>query len=270
MFRNRKSRGSGRSGTTAPVMTAGPDAVPVRGADVDGSGSMAGTASPDGIDQAVPKTHRLPVQTGYVRTVHTVMAINRGLMMSVLGLTVAVVALGFVLLESRKWIPVYVPPDTSQGTFLTAYTPNPGSVYGFGFQTLQFLYHWPKNGSEDYPANIDNLAYYITPKFRSWLLDDFTRLSNRFGINELRGRSRALHPIPAALFEADRVVRISEGVWHVTMDYRLVEEVDGSAIKDTVIRYSLRIVQSDVNPHGNQWGMMLDGFVGEPQRIEGG
>ena len=209
-----------------------------------------------------------PPDYGYVKPLHTVMAINRGLMAVVLVLVVTVSALGFTLMQSRKWIPVYVPPDTSQGAFLTAYTPPANTVYGFGYQTLQALYHWPADGQRDYRANIDRLNLYLTPRFRTWLLTDLSRLANRAGINELRDRSRALHPLPEALFSSDRINRIGDGVWEAGMDFRLVEELSGLPVKDIGIRYRVRIVQADVDPTGNQWGLLIDGFTADPERID--
>lgn len=239
-----------------------PETIPESAADME----RRAAREPSG--QEPPARPPVPPSFGYVRPLHTVMAINRGLMVVALALVIAVAVLSFTVLQGRKWVPVYVPPDTSQGVFLTASVPPDATVYGFGFQTLQALYHWPIDGQQDYRANIDRLARYLTPRFRTWLLADLARLANRAGINELRDRSRALHPLPAALFSPERVARLGDGVWEAEMDFRLVEELSGLGVKDIGIRYRLRIVQADVDPQGNQWGLLVDGFAAEPRRID--
>ena len=206
---------------------------------------------------------------GYVQTIETVRAINRALLVIILVMTVSIVALALALMSSRDWITVYIPPDTTRGTFITAGTPSPAAVYGFASLTLQNLHHWPADGQRDYRAAIDGQAAFLTPAFRRQLLEDYTRLTNRGGINELRGRSRALFPLPDRLYSPDRVVRIGDGSWSVTMEFRLVETIEAASIKDIAIRYGVRVVQADVDPSGNVWGMQLDGFLREPVRLNG-
>ena len=64
-------------------------------------------------------------------------------------------------------------------------------------------------------------------------------------------------------------MRTGDGVWSVTLDFRVLEIIGATRVKDIVIRYELRVVQSDVDPSGNVWGMQLDGFLREPVRISG-
>lgn len=204
---------------------------------------------------------------GYIQTVETVRAINRALLITIVLLVSAIIALSVALMSSRESITVYVPPDTTRGTFITAGTPSPAAIFGFASITIQNLHHWPSDGQRDYRAAIDGQAFFLSPTFRRQLLEDYTRLTNRGGINELRGRSRALFPLPDRLYSPDRVVRTGDGTWSVTLDFRLVETIEGAAIKDIAIRYALRVVQAEVDPRGNVWGLMLDGFLQEPVRI---
>ena len=204
---------------------------------------------------------------GFVQTIETVRAINRAQLVIIFCLTVALIALSVALMSSRDWITVYVPPDTTRGSFITAGTPSPSHVYGFAALTLQALYHWPSDGEQDYLASIGSQAPYLTPAFHRQLLEDHGRLSNRAGINELRGRGRALYPIPSRLYSPDRVVRTGDGVWSVILEYRLLETIAAMQVKDIHIRYEIRAVQSDVDPAGNVWGLQLDGFLREPVRI---
>lgn len=205
---------------------------------------------------------------GYVQTIETVRAINRALLVIILVMSAAIVALALALMSSRDWITVYVPPDTTRGAFITAGTPSSAAVYGFASLTLQNLHHWPTDGQRDYRAAIDGQAAFLTPAFRRQLLEDHTRLTNRGGINELRGRSRALFTLPDRLYSPDRVVRTGDGTWSVTLEFRLVETIEAAAIKDIPIRYEVRVVQADVDPSGNVWGMQLDGFLREPVRLD--
>lgn len=222
------------------------------------SPSNAAVSRPGILEQFAP---------GYAQTIETVRAINRALLLIIIALVAAVIALSVALMSSRDWITVYVPPDVTRGSFITASTPSPAAVYGFAAITLQNLYHWPADGEQDYLASIDSQAPFLTPSFRRQLLEDHARLTNRAGINELAGRGRALFPIPARLYSPERVIRTGDGVWSVTMDYRLLETIGATRVKDIHIRYEVRVVQSDVDPAGNVWGLQLDGFLREPVRI---
>ncbi|MXY64074.1 MAG: TIGR03746 family integrating conjugative element protein [Gammaproteobacteria bacterium] len=206
---------------------------------------------------------------GFVQSIETVRAINRALLIIILCLAAALIALSVALMSSRDWITVYVPPDITRGSFITAGTPSPATVYGFAAITLQGLYHWPADGEKDYLASIDSQAPYLTPAFRRQLMEDHARLSNRAGINELKGRGRALFPIPDRLYSPDRITWVGDGVWSVTLEFRLLETIESTQVKDISIRYELRVVQSDVDPSGNVWGLQLDGFLREPVRISG-
>ena len=228
----------------------------------------AGPAPDPGVKGSRPGIAERP-GIGYVQTIETVRAINRALLLIILFLTMALVALAVALMSSRDWITVYVPPDVTRGAFITASTPPPAAVYGFASLTLQNLHHWPADGEKDYLTSIDAQAPYLTPSFRRQLLEDHARLSNRSGINELKGRGRALFPVPERLYSPERVVRTGDGVWSVTMDYRLLETIGTTRVKDILIRYELRVVQAAVDPAGNVWGMQLDGFLREPVRISG-
>jgi len=225
-----------------------------------------GQVQPAGMEN--PDLRGLPPGIGYVNTAHTVMAINRSLLLAVIILGTACIVLAVGLGQSREWITVYIPPDTARGSIQTAGTPGPATVYGFSAQVLQHLNHWPVDGEQDYASAIETQTPYLTPGFRRQLLEDYDRLGNRSGLNELKGRARALHPAPERLYAPERVQRIGPGVWGVEIEYRLVESIEGSPIKDAVIRYAVRVVRADVNPRGNRWGLQLDGWLRDPVRIQ--
>jgi len=214
-----------------------------------------------------PDLRGLPRRVGYANTTHTVMTINRSLLLSNIVLGVACIVLAAGLAGSREWITVYIPPDTTEGGFQTAGKPSQATVYGFAAQVLQILNHWPVDGERDYASAIESQTLYLTPRFRRQLLEDYTRLGNRAGLNELRGRARALHPAADRLYSPERVEKLGAGVWGVEIEYRLVESIEASPIKDTVIRYAVRVVRAEVNPRGNRWGLQLDGWLRDPVRI---
>lgn len=232
-----------------------------------------GIAEPDGVAAEhgnIPGLEMLPgrrMGLGYVQTLQTVMTVNRALLILLLAAIAAVVVLGVALMSSREWITVYVPPDTTRAAVLTAGVPEHATVYGFAWQTLQALNHWPVDGEKDYPEAIAGQTPYLSSDMRQYLLRNVNELKNRFGINELKGRTRALHPLGEALFSPARVRRTADGVWGVQVDTRLVETVETAPVKDIVIRYRLRVVRTGVDPRGNAWGLMLDGFLEPPERI---
>lgn len=218
----------------------------------------------------VPGLGLLPPGMGYVQTLQTVMSVNRALLVILLAMTLIIGILGVALMSSREWITVYVPPDTTRGSVITAGIPEHATVYGFAWQTLQGLNHWPVDGEADYPEAIAGQALYLSGDMRRYLNRNMNDLKNRFGINELKGRTRALHPVGEARFSPERVRRLADGVWGVQIDARLVETVEAVAVKDIIIRYRLRVARTEVNPRGNAWGLMLDGFLEAPERLPGG
>ncbi|MYH89592.1 MAG: TIGR03746 family integrating conjugative element protein [Gammaproteobacteria bacterium] len=220
--------------------------------------------------EKIPGLEMLPgrhMGLGYVQTLQTVMTVNRALLVLLLAAIAVIVVLGIALMSSREWITVYVPPDTTRGAVLTAGVPQHATVYGFAWQTLQALNHWPVDGEKDYPEAIARQTPYLSADMRRGLLQNMNELKNRFGINELKDRTRALHPLGEALFSPARVRRTADGVWGVQVDARLVETVETVPVKDIVIRYRLRVVRTKVDPRGNAWGLMLDGFLEPPERI---
>ena len=235
-----------------------PQSVPA-----DGQASVCSTE----VKHNSSRLQRLVGDMGYMNTTHTVMAIYRSLLLSNIILGFVALALSIGLAQSREWITVYIPPDTTQGGFQTAGQPSSATVYGFAGQTLQQLNHWPVDGEVDYAKAIETQTPYLTPSFRRYLLEDYNRLGNRSGLNELRARARALHPAPDRLYSPERVEDLGPGVWSVDLEYRLVESIEASPIKDTIIRYQVRVVRADIDPDGNRWGLQLDGWIHEPSRI---
>jgi hypothetical protein len=69
-------------------------------------------------------------------------------------------------------------------------------------------------------------------------------------------------------YEERRVDVLKEGVWVVWLDLDLYESVKGMTVKQTAIRYPLRVVRYAVDLEANPWGLALDGFAAEgPRRL---
>lgn len=174
---------------------------------------------------------------------------------------VIVIELVIILLLWNGWksapesMRVYVPPDLSNGAILAADTPQPANIYSFAFYLFQQLNRWETNGATEYGDKIFELDAFFTPAFRQQLLDDLEKKSRA---GELSRRARALEVVPGYGFTPERVVDLGHGAWDVDIYFRLIEDVNELNVKDTVIRYPLRIVRYAVDPERNPWGLAFD------------
>ena len=77
-----------------------------------------------------------------------------------------------------------------------------------------------------------------------------------------------MQEIPGHGFEERRVDLLRPGIWVVWLDLDLFESVKGMTVKQTAIRYPLRVVQLAIDPETNPWGLALDGYGAEgPRRL---
>jgi len=141
----------------------------------------------------------------------------------------------------------------------------PANVYAFAFYIFQQLNRWPENGASDYGKAIFRLAPYLTPRYRNDLIAD---MESKARGGELTYRIRGMHEVVGHGFEERRVDVLASGVWVVWLDLDLLESVKGMTVKQTTIRYPLRIVRHDIDPESNPWGLALDGYEGGgPRRL---
>ena len=85
---------------------------------------------------------------------------------------------------------------------------------------------------------------------------------------ELAYRVRGVHEIAGHGYEERQVDLLAAGVWVVWLDLDLFESVKGMTVKQTAIRYPLRVVSLAVDPEANPWGLALDGFATDgPRRL---
>jgi len=185
---------------------------------------------------------------------------------TVIGLQfVVILVLWFGWSQAPKQLTVHVPPDLRSGATLSVNEAPAANVYAFAFYIFQQLNRWPENGAKDYGKAIFRISPYVTPRYQSELLADL-ELKGRQG--ELAYRVRGVQEIAGHGYEERRVDVLAPGVWVVWLDLNLVESVKGMTVKQTAIRYPLRVVNLAVDPEANPWGLALDGFASEgPRRL---
>lgn len=158
---------------------------------------------------------------------------------------------------------VHVPPDLRSGAVMAVGEVPPANVYAFAHYIFQQLNHWPQNGDKDYGAAIFRLSAYLTPRFRTELEADL-KLRGRRG--ELAHRRRGVQELPGHGYEERRVDVLGNDTWVVWLDLSISEWVQGMAVKQTAVRYPIRVVRYEVDPELNPWGLALDGFTDEGAR----
>jgi len=160
--------------------------------------------------------------------------------------------------EAPKQLTVHVPPDLRSGATLSVNEVPEANVYAFAFYIFQQLNRWPEDGAQDYGQAIFRVSPYLTPRYQAELIADMELKGKR---GELAYRVRGMHEIAGHGFEEHRVDVLAPGVWVVWLDLALMESVKGMTVKQTAIRYPLRVVRLSVDPEANPWGLALDGFA---------
>ena len=167
--------------------------------------------------------------------------------------------------QAPKQLTVHVPPDLRSGATLSVNDVPEANVYAFAFYIFQQLNRWPEDGAQDYGQAIFRVSPYLTPRYQAELIADMELKGKR---GELAYRVRGMHEIAGHGFEEHRVDVLAPGVWVVWLDLSLMESVKGMTVKQTAIRYPLRVVRLSVDPEANPWGLALDGFATKgPHRL---
>jgi len=185
---------------------------------------------------------------------------------AVIGLQLLVIgALWVALVRLPTAMTVHIPPDLRDGARLALDDIPRANVYTFAFYLLQQLNRWPENGATDYGAAIFSTSPYLTPSFREALIAD---MQSKARAGELTHRVRGLHALPGSSYDESRVDVVSDREWHVRLDVELAESVKGMTVKQTRIRYPLRVVRYAVDAETNPWGLALAGYAGKgPSRV---
>jgi integrating conjugative element protein (TIGR03746 family) len=170
--------------------------------------------------------------------------------------------------NAQKRITVYIPPQIPQSGATQLSTVIPvTSVYSFAFYIWQGLNYWPENGLSDYPKAIEAFAPFLTPKFKQVLNHDYQERQQH---GELQDRLRHLQGVNGSSFTVKDIEALGNNTWLVHLQVRLTEQMNmnGHAVKDVVLHYTLKVVRYDVNAAANPWGLALDGFVENPERVQ--
>lgn len=166
-----------------------------------------------------------------------------------------------------KDIRVYIPPDLRAGGVFEIGEVPTSVVYVFAHYIFQQLNTWREEGKEDYAENIYALKHYMTPRFQVNIQKD---LELRAENGELSNRTRTVQELPGSGFSEDKVKVLGNGRWEVILDYDVKEQVNQVSVKETPVRYVLKIVRYNIDPEKNPWGLAIDGFALPPKRISVG
>ena len=109
------------------------------------------------------------------------------------------------------------------------------------------------------------MSAYLTPQYRAYLIAEMEQKARQ---GELSYRVRGVQEVPDRLFADARVEVLGHDAWIVWLDLSLLESVKGMTVKETAIRYPLRVVRQAVDLDANPWGLALDGYgPSGPQRL---
>ncbi|CAK7033373.1 PFL_4703 family integrating conjugative element protein [Saezia sanguinis] len=177
------------------------------------------------------------------------------------------ILMGFGWWSAPRDMTIHVPPDLRSGSTRKWWEVPPESVYAYTFYVFQQLNRWPVDGETDYIRNIHALSPYLTSSCYAFLQNDYQlRRSN----GELHKRVRGVYEIPGRGYGDDptaRVKIISERDWIVTLDLAADEYFASEQVKRALVRYSLKVLRSDIDPEKNPFGLVLDCYHTPPQRI---
>jgi integrating conjugative element protein (TIGR03746 family) len=191
------------------------------------------------------------------------------LIVVIIGLMLSNVGLWMGWLRAPKQLTVFVPPDLSAAVVQSVDDVPAHSVYVFAYLVWQELNYWPTQemdgqGRYAYMRNLERLRAYLTPAFHAQLLRDATALQRQGHLN----RTRFMEGLQGASFKPELVQKLAPGEWLVWLDVRLTETAQQWPVKDTSIRYPLRVIYRDVSRSHNPYGLLLAGFSQPPSRIE--
>ena len=178
-----------------------------------------------------------------------------------LGLLLVSLALIGGWYHCNQRVTVYIPPDLTEGMWVSSEKIPQATVYAFAYYVFQNINLWKKDGSQDYRHNIEAFQCYFTPAFRRVLKEHYEHKKNS---GELK-RSRVASLIQP--YRDSYVKYIGNGTWKVTLLLHIREWIDQQLVKDTHINYPLRVVRFDVSRDCNPMGLALDGYDNAPQRL---
>lgn len=198
--------------------------------------------------------HALAARDAHIKTLRLIVCL----------MLLLISALWYGWQSAPRHLTIHNPPDLRAGSTRPFWEIPPGQVYAFSFYIFQQLNRWPVNGEEDYQRNLSALSAYLTPACHSQLEQDF---QNRRNAGELRDRVRGVYEIPGRGFSNQRVEVLSRDSWIVNLDLTVDEYYQAEPVKRALVRYPLRVVRYDVDSEKNPWGLALDCFAKQPQKL---
>lgn len=165
----------------------------------------------------------------------------------------------FTIYSKQNSFNCWVPPDLSQGAKIKPGEILQPSAYTFAQYIWRELNTWPTSGRTDYREKIDALKCYVSEDFMRWLN---TNYNQKLG-SEL---DRTREVILRLNYDAAMSQPLGGNTFKVTLEMQVIERVNSAEVKNIVIRYPLR-----VTPDGrtcNPMGMRIEGFAGQPERIQ--
>ena len=170
--------------------------------------------------------------------------------------------IGWMSAPSR--LKIFIPPAlTSAVTQNAGEIPKP-SIYSFAYQVWQGINYWPQTGTQDYKMDIRTNWYYLSSQFQSDLLQDESDLK----ASSQLGRQRFMEGLAGEAYEPTSVKQLSSDTWEVDLKMRLTEYSNHQVVKDVEILYPLKVMRKNVSEKFNPYGLVLEGFVSEPQRLK--
>jgi len=188
-----------------------------------------------------------------------IIKMQKGFIGILLVLSVAFFA-GWMTSPSR--LTLYLPPDIQNGATLKAGSIPDPLIYSFAYEVWQELNYWPDESDDDYQKNIRSYWSYLTPQFKSELMEDDTELK---ASGQLQ-RIRYLQGLSGAAYDSVNVKKLGNDTWEVDLKMRLTESKNNQTVKDVEIIYPLKVTRINISPQNNPYGLALAGFVTEPQR----
>lgn len=166
--------------------------------------------------------------------------------------------------KAPEHIKIDIPPDLRSGSTRGIAERHPFNVYAFGYYVFQQLNNWPTNGVDDFKNNIYAFSCYFTPNYLNELERDYDRRRANHELN----RTRGIQEMIGHGYKPSRIYTESKESWIAYYDLNVKETFRSEVIKNIFARYPIRIVAYDVDPECNLWGLAIDGFYGEPKRLE--
>lgn len=201
----------------------------------------------------------------YVRSVEQYRYFSRLLFFIILGLLAVVLIMGVLVKQARSNVSVNVRPGLSAPVIVREGEMPPENVYNFALTVFQQLNRWRQDGVKDYPEQIKRVSAFLTDRYRGQLE---LEVKQRQAAGELSYRTRSVALPPELTYKPDRVHKVNGSLWVVYLDIELQETIRGSVIKDTIIRYPIRVIAYDVDSQFNPFGLLLDGFQEDPVRLD--